>query len=234
MKNRKFILAVITVFSIVTVVPRPTPAFFGFGSLASIPYLANILVENYRRFRQLQVMLQTARQSDGFLRVINAGLENTIGLLGSLPIKDERILDSLKDFKRSYNTVAELYGKIPKSKEAAMQLLHDQSIAESFKMVANSKTYSKRAEDNSRTLRAQSRGASPKGAARMAAESNALILDSLSQLIRLQGQSLKLQGEEFGMKNKAGKDDVFSFKKINQDLGKGFKKFDSSGKLPRF
>jgi hypothetical protein len=68
----------------------------------------------------------------------------------------------------------------------------------------------------------------------MTAESNGLILDSLNQLIRLQNQSLKIQSEQFALRNKNEKSSVGSFQKINQDLGRGFQTFKPSESMLKF
>src|SRR5207253_1168515 len=134
--------------------------------------------------------------ADQYLRWINQGLDNSIGLLGSLPIKDEKILADLREFRTAMGKVEGLYGQVPKSPEEALQLLHDQTVAESLRMANSFKEYSETQEKNSELIAIEAREASPKGAARMQAEMSAEILKSLSQLIRVNTQMLKLQSEE--------------------------------------
>ena len=179
-------------------------------------------------------MIQTAKNQEEFLKSLSSGIDNSIGILESLPVKDEGLLSDLKNFKKSYDSVLDLYGRIPKSKEEALQALHDKSVAESFRMVSNISDYSKLQEVNADLIRHNARDASLKGAVRMTAESNGLILDSLNQLIRLQNQSLKLQSEQFALKNKSEKTTVGSFQKVNQDLGRGFQTFKPTDSLLRF
>lgn len=211
-------------------------AFLGDGGAgwAQLPYLIKILEENYKRYKQLQIMIQTAKNQEEFLKSLTTGLDNSIGLLESIPLKNEKILTDFKDFKKGYDSVLDLYGSIPKSKEETLQVLHDKSVAESLKMVAMTDDHSRLQEENSDLIKLSAREASLKGAARMTAESNALILDSLNQLIKLQAQSLKLQSEQLAMQNKNSKTQVDSFQKINQGLGDGFKKFQHKPGLIRF
>lgn len=169
-----------------------------------------------------------------FLKVLNQGIDNSIGLLESLPIKDEKILSDLKEFKSALYKVESLYGKIPKSPEEALHLLHDQTVAESLRMATSFKEYSDVQEKNSQVIASQARMASPKGAARMQAETSAEILRSLSQLIRLNTQILKLQSEQLAMSNKSSKEGVANFQKVNQDLGRGFSSFKPDMKLVAF
>lgn len=199
-----------------------------------VAVLTQILAENIRHYYQLQQMIGQGRDQADFLRQLNAGLENSIGLLQSLPVKDEKILSDLREFQGALRSVTNVYGMIPKSQESIMQTLHDQTIAESLRMVNTFKDYSETQEQNSILIAAQSRDASPKGAARMQAETSAQILRSMSQLIRLNTQMLKLQSEQFGMNNKAGKDSVGNFQRVNQDLGKSFQGFKSDMGLVKF
>lgn len=199
-----------------------------------VAVLMQILSENIRRYYQLQQMIGQGREQMDYLRLINAGLDNSIGLLDSLPIKDEKVLAELRNFKEAVSRVETLYGKIPKSPDEALHFLHDQSVAESLRMANSFKDFSDTQEKNSLLIAAQAREASPKGAARMQAETSAEILRTLSQLIRLNTQMLKLQSEQIAMANKNAKDEVAGFQKINQDLGNGFSKFNPDMKFITF
>lgn len=199
-----------------------------------VAVLTQILAESIKQYYQLKQLIGQGQDNLDYLRWLNAGIDNSIGLLESLPIKDERILADLKEFKGAVQKVELLYGKVPKSPESALQLLHDETVAESLKMATSFKDYSEAQERNSRLIAAQAREASPKGAARMQAETSAEILSTLSQLIRLNTQMLKMQSEQFAMTNKSAKDGVASFQKVNQDLGTGFSKFKPDMKFVTF
>lgn len=199
-----------------------------------VAVLMQILSENIRRYYQLQQMIGQGREQMDYLRLINAGLDNSIGLLDSLPIKDEKVLAELRNFKEAVSRVETLYGKVPKSPDEALHFLHDQSVAESLRMANSFKDFSETQEKNSLLIAAQAREASPKGAARMQAETSAEILRTLSQLIRLNTQMLKLQSEQIAMANKNAKDEVAGFQKINQDLGNGFSRFNPDMKFITF
>jgi hypothetical protein len=199
-----------------------------------VAVLVQILAENIRHFYQLKQMIQQGQDADEYLRWINSGLDNSIGLLESLPIKDEKILADLKEFKAAMGKVQGLYGEVPNSPEEALQTLHDQTVAESLRMANGFKEFSDMQEKNSKLIAMQARDASPKGAARMQAEMSADILKSLSQLIRLNTQMLKLNSEQLAMNNKASKEGVANFQKVSRDLGSGFSNFNPDMKLTRF
>lgn len=229
-KHAAFILT----FSLV--VSTPSYAFLGDGGAgwAQLPYLIKILEENIRRYQQLRSMINDARHHRQWLKSIHQGLENASSLLDSLPVKDEKILSQLRTFRRSVQTIEEIYGAIPNSKEEVVHRLHDNTVAESLRMIHDFQKYAEKQESNSVVLASNSRMASPKGAARIAATTNAEILNSLSQLIRLNSQMLKLQGEQLALSNKMGKTEVSSYQKVNVTLQDGFQKFEPNMRLPQF
>lgn len=88
-----------------------------------VAVLMQILQENIRHYYQLQEMIKQGQNADSYLRWINKGLDNSIGLLQSLPIKDEKVLSELKEFRQAMGKVSTLYGQVPRSPEEALQLL---------------------------------------------------------------------------------------------------------------
>lgn len=228
----------VTVLVLCGVMGFATPSFAIWGDggagWAQLPYLIKILAENYKRYQQLRSMMEQSRNHRQWLQTVHSGLENAGFLLESLPVKDEKILSQLRSFDKSIRTIEDIYGAIPKSKEEVIHRLHDNTVAESLRMIHDFQKYAEKQESNSVVLASNSRAASPKGAARIAATTNAEILRSLSQLIRLNSQMLKLQGEQLAMDNKRGKSQVASYQRINNDLGSGFKHFSPTMSLPRF
>ena len=230
---QKKVLVLLLSFSLTSL---PAYGFWGDGGAgwAQIPYLAKVLAENYKRYKQLKIMLEQAKRSDNYFRTVHQGLESITGLLDGLPISDQGVLKDLQDFNGSLKTISQLYGKIPRSPEAALHRLHDQTAAESLKMVNSFKDYSKAQEDNSQTLKIQSQSASPKGAARATAVSNAMILESINQLIRLQSQSLKMQSEQLAMLNRQDKNRIASYQEVDKGIGNAFKNFKRQDKFIKF
>lgn len=223
---------------LLSMVISSTPAYSFWGDAgagwAQIPYLAKVLTENYKRYKQLKIMLEQAKHSDNYFRTVHQGLENVTGLMDSLPISDQGILKDLHSFSGSLKTVTRVYGRIPKSPESALHRLHDETAAESLRMVNSSKDYSKTQESNSQILKAQSQSASPKGAARATAVSNAMILESVNQLIRVQSQSLKMQSEQLAMLNRQDKHSISAYQEVDKAIGGAFKNFKRQDKLVRF
>lgn len=220
--------------SITVSTARPTYALFGLGGAAQIPYLIKILEENYKRYRQLQEMISMAKDQRDFQRILNSGIDNIDGLISVFPIQDQKILEELKSFQDAVNRVQVLYGKVPISTEAALQNLHDQTVAESLKLMNDSKIYASEQEKNANRIIAETRGASPKGAMRITAQTNAEILHTLNQLLKINGQMLKLQSEQLALKNKDEKDSVRHFQRVRSDVKSSSKNYQANLDFPKF
>ena len=201
---------------------------------ANYVYLVKIYAENIKRYYQLKEMIEQAHRHDQFLRVLNEGLNNAVGLIEVLPIRDDRILGQIREFQAALSKVEEIYGIIPKSADQALQKLHDLTIAESLKLSNASKDYAEKQETNAERVFVQSASASPKGAERMQAQTSAQILHSLGQLLKLNGQMLKMQSESFALTNKEEKDSSQNFNKTKKDLGSAMNKLKPNYELPRF
>lgn len=201
---------------------------------AQVMYLTKILLENYKRYRQLRDMMDRAKNADRFFKNIHSGLEGIEGLLRSLPVRDEGILGDISSFNKSVRVVADIYGAIPNTPESGLHTLHDKTVAESFRMINSFKKFSERQESNSNAIQVQSEAASPKGAAKATAVSNALLLKSVNQLIRLQSQSLKMQSEQLAMKNRNSKSSAQSYQNVDKNIGNAFKNFHRKNDFIKF
>ncbi len=223
-------VGMVTVLSL-SIVSRPVRADLFGGDVA---VLTQILAQNIKHYYQFQQMISEAKGQRDFWRMINSGIDNLSGLLMVLPIKDQKILEELTTFKSAMKRVEILYGPIPVSAEAPLQLLHDQTVAESIKLTNDSKDYADKQEQNAVRIIAESKGASPKGAARMAAQTNAEILHTLNQLLKLNGQMLKLQSEQLAVRNKEEKDSVRHFQRVQADVGRAVSNYNADLGFPKF
>jgi hypothetical protein len=212
-----------------------TPAHAIFGdSFVLIPYLVKMLAEDYKRFVQLQQMIQNGQAQVDFLRFVNAGIDSITGLMATLPVKDEQLLGDLRDFQRALATVNDLYGAIPISGESRMQSIHDQTVAESFRITNSVKEYALAQEGNANRAFQLANTMSPKGAERLNAATNAQVLHTMTQLLRVNAELLKMQGEQFALANKQDKDSVAHFNKVGRDVRSSLGGFKGNFAYPRF
>lgn len=142
--------------------PYQAKAWTDGSGWANYGYLVKIFMENVKRYQQLRYMMSQAKDSQNFMRNINSGINNAVGLLEVIPIKDEKILADLKNFKLALNKINQLYGMTPKSDDELMHKLHDETIAESFKLANDLTLYAQKQEKNAVRIHRQSMAASQK------------------------------------------------------------------------
>ena len=199
-----------------------------------VSYLNRILIENRIRFKQLQTMIQNAQTETQYLKMIHDGVHGVTGLMQMLPVQDNKVLGEIRNFKEALRLIKNVYGMIPKSREAPLQRLHDESVAESLRMVNKSKSYAGKQEENAVKVFHAGEQASSKGAVRMTAQMNAQILHSLNQLIKVNAQILKLISGNMAYQNKEGKQGAKNFNKVKRDMKAAWVRFKGDFKMPRF
>ncbi len=180
------------------------------------------------------MMIQYSKDAQAYAREINSGLDASIRLMESLPIKDEKILGQLRTFQRSLQEIEKIYGAIPKSPDQPFQQVNDMAVAESLKMVSNATDYAEKQEMNSARLEARSWDMSPKGAMRMQAQVSSQILLTLNQILRMNAQLLKMQSADLAAKNREEKQDVMKFQRFSKEVAITSKAFTGDLSLPKF
>lgn len=183
-----------------------------------VQYMVQILAENYKRYDQLRSMMAHAKNEKDYLRLVNKGLDNLTGLTQSLPIGDSTVLSGISNLAEGSHLVEKIYGAVPQSGDRGYQELTDQTIADAFRLISDVEDYAKKQDQNAALAFSQSQNLSPKGAARAAAQTNAEILLTLNQLLRLNGQILKVHSAGLALSNKDDKRSVGGFNRVNSDV----------------
>ena len=132
------------------------------------------------------------------------------------------------------DALEELYGVVQQGPDAEMYRLHDNTVAESIKLINDLKNYAFKQEQNAETALFRANKLSPKGAARMNVAANSQVLHAVTQLIRINGQILKMQSEDFASQNKRGKDSAGHFLRANRAMENLSIKQRIKNRLPRF
>lgn len=233
-RARKFVCKVLILLVLIIMPKANSQIGDGGAGWANYVYLIKIYQENLKRFIQIKEMIDQARSHDDYIRALNSGLNNAIGLAQVTPLADDQILRSLSQFQDALKKVEEIYGLIPKSSDEALHKLHDMTIAESLKLANTLQDYALIQEKNAANVFYQSTTASPKGAERMNAQMSAQVLHSINQLIKVNGQMLKMQSESLAFTNKQDKDQTAGFNKTSKDLRGGMNEFKPNYTFPRF
>lgn len=117
--------AIIVLFASLNLASAPTWAFSDGSGWAAVTYLIKLVEQSLRHYQQLQMMIQYSKDAQAYAREINSGLDASIRLMESLPIKDEKILGQLRTFQRSLQEIEKIYGAIPKSPDQPFQQIND-------------------------------------------------------------------------------------------------------------
>lgn len=229
---KKTFLSLVLILSLTT--SRPSYALFGEDAALTIPYLIQIIMQAIKQYNEMKAILQQAKDTKALLKSLNEGMDTAINLIRALPLKDEKILGDLKNYQDALREIRRLYGDVPMGPESSMYNTHDQTIAESIKLVNAIQEYATVQEKNADQIGDSSNYMSPKGSARMNARTNAAVLHTLNQILRINGQYLKLQSESLGITTKAEKEQTFHYQKVNNDIKRNFRSFDGDFKVPRF
>lgn len=213
----------------------PTQVTLGFfGGAASIPYLTKLLAQSVQQHEALKLILEKTKSHQELVKSLNKGIDDAYGMISTLPIQDERLLQELKNIKKATKKVEDIYGAIPSGPDKTMQLLHDNTIAESFKMSGAVNDYAKKQEGNSKIITNLSKDASPNGARKMNVRVNAEMLHTLNQILKINAQILKMQSENFALINKDSKESSAHNNKANHDLFSSFRNFQGDFNVPSF
>ena len=214
--------------------PRPAHALFGADAAMMIPYLIQLIAKAVKQYKALKSIHSQASEHKALIERINEGINEALGLLEGLPLKDHEILGKIRTFRRAMDKVEDLYGRIPEGQEFNLIQLHDQTVAESIEIFNALKQYAAKQERNSSRISNRARTVSPKGAARVSLEANAAILHTLNQLLRVNGQMLKLQSEQLALSNKKSKEAMYQYQKLNSDLKRSVNRFHGDFSTPTF
>ncbi len=179
-------------------------------------------------------MIQQSKDAQNYLHEINSGLDASIRLMESLPIRDEKVLGQLKTFQRSLSEVEKIYGSIPKSPDQTFQQTNDLAVAESLKMIDSASDYADKQEANAAAIEARSWDMSPKGAMRMQAQTSSQILLTLNQILRMNAQLLKMQSASVAARNREEKQEVIKFQRFAKEVASTSKSFSGDMSLPKF
>ena len=211
----------------------PSVSAIGVDGAMTTPYLVKILVESVKQYEEIKKVYATSKEHTDMVRFLNEGISETLGLLEDLPLelRGEDVL-AIRSFQGAMNEVERLYGETPQGMGEELLRLHDRSVAESIKMSQALKDYSKLQEKSARDMVRQAPSLSPKGASRMNLEAQAAILHTLNQILRVNGQMLKIQSEILAASNKKAKGSLGQFHKVVHDMNYSLKDFKPSFGVP--
>lgn len=220
---------VIGMLSLTIAIPKQASAF-SFG--ADVAVLAQILANAIQQLVQLKQILSTGSDTLGLMRDINRGIRDGITVLRIInPKFNPGIYGSLETADQVLRIIDDLYGKIPQTAELRLQQAQDQSASESIAMNGTLFRFADQADEESKRIFAHSQNVSPQGAAKLTAQSLAILIGVTTQVLRTNSMMLKAMGENMALQNRKEKLQSSQFRAQYDGLSDGFDKLPRNTKL---
>ena len=166
---------------------------------------------------------------------MNSGIDAALGILETYyPEANLRVYHDWKSFSQAFKEAQEIYGKVPKSKNSRAQRDIDTSIVESILMYNKINKHSRYLDKLGERIKQRSQAVSPKGAAKLTAESMGVSLQVQNEILRTQAAQLKVQAQDLAYRNKIEKEKTDFFLGTTHQLKEKMKSLAPEFKTPRY
>lgn len=205
--------------------PRPAKADLWGGDL---PLLASIVTNTMNSLLVLKQIFKTGADTLGLMREINNGLRNGLEVIRIInPKFNPGLYGSLETSEKVQRAIEDLYGVIPKTSEYRLQEAQDRAVSESIAMNANLFQYADEVDIESKRIIAHAQSVNPQGAAKLTAESLAILIGVTTQVLRTNSMMLKMMGQNMALTNRKEKLQATQFKSQYEGISNAF------GNLPK-
>ncbi len=195
----RFFIASMVLLSVMTPQYSAQADFWG----GDIPLLMQIVANSLQQLAQLRQILGNARDTLGLVRDINEGIREAMGIMRTMnQTIRPGILSQIQTPEEMLRAIQDLYGLIPKTPEAKMQTLTDQSVAEAVTLHNQAFQYADQIDPEAERIKDYSRGTSPAGSARLTAQSLGVLIHVTNQLLRTNAAMLKIMSEHLALQNR--------------------------------
>lgn len=226
---RKFIYSCIAAFALNVSVPAR--ASWG----ADIPILLEILANSVSQLYQLYEMVQNGQQTLYLMRDLHRGINDALGVVSIIrEHPDAGMYGDWTTVERALRNLQSIYGSVPQSANADIHQNTDRSVAEAINLNNNLFAYADELDRVGERIDNHSRSVSPKGAAKLTAQSLGVVVRAMNQQLRAQAASLKLQAQSLAVKNRQDKEETREFVKTTSTLSASMKHHNSQFQTPRF
>jgi len=222
--------AFIACFSFTLLLPKPASADFWGGDVV---VLTQILANALQQLAQLQQLLSTGSDTLNLMRDINSGVRTGLTTIQMLnPKFNPGLYGNLSTANQVMDIITNLYGSIPATTESQLQAAQDQSASESIAMNGTLYQVADQADETSREIIAQSQVVSPQGAAKLTAQSIAVLIGVTTQVLRTNSMMLKMMGENMALTNRNEKLQSQQFKTEYEGVSGAIQGLPATDKLP--
>lgn len=168
-----------------------------------VAVLIQILTNSVQQLVQLKQILGSSHDTLGMMKDINRGLRDGLKIVQLFDPKfAPGLYGDLNSSERAYDLIQSIYGRIPQTSESKLQYSHDQSVAESLSMTGNLYRVADSADEESKKIFMHSQDVNPQGAAKLTAQSIAVLINVSTQLLRTNSMMLKLMSQNLALQNR--------------------------------
>lgn len=195
--------------------PKARADLFG----GDVVVLTKILIQTIQQVQQLQMILKNGKDQVGLIRDLNAGIRHGLEIIRILdPRFNPGIYGGLEDTESVLRAIEDLYGQIPQSSEARLQEAQDRSASEVIAMNGTLFRYADDVDLEAKRIISHAQAVSPQGAAKLTAESIAILIGVSTQVLRTNSMMLKMMGQNMALSNRKEKLQSAQFKAQYQGL----------------
>jgi hypothetical protein len=200
---------------------------------ADVIVLTKILMQTIQEVMELQSILTNGHDTLNLLQDINAGVRSGLDLIRVVnPKFNPGVYGDLRDPQNVLRALQDVYGSIPNSADHGLMESQDQSVAEVISMNRNLFDYADQVDQERERILVHSQVVSPQGAAKLQAQSLAVLIGVMTQLLRTQSQMLKIMGQNMALENRKEKVSSQQFIDNYQGISNGLKSLPKDLKLP--
>jgi len=190
--------------------------------------LTQILIQAIQQLYQLKQIFSTGQDTLSLMREINHGIRSGLQIIRIInPKFNPGIYGKLEDIESVLRAIETLYGVIPRTSEYRLQEAQDLAVAESIAMNGRLFNYADQVDGEAQRIIHHAQIVSPQGAAKLTAESLAVLIGVTAQVLRTNSMMLKMMGQNMALSNRKEKLESSHFKSQYDGLSKAF------GEIPK-
>lgn len=195
--------------------------------------LTQILAQAIQQLIQLKQILSTGSDTLSLLREINDGIRNGLSVIRMIDPKfNPGLYGNAATADQVLRIISDLYGQIPQTNEARLQQMQDQAASESIAMNGTLFQVADQADATSRDIIAQSQVVNPGGAAKLTAQSVAVLIGVTTQVLRTNSMMLKMMGQNMALSNRKDKLQSEQFKTQYEGISNAIQGLPKTTTLP--
>ena len=228
---RGFKIGIVPPLILIASLLSPTPARADFWG-GDVVVLTQILANALQQLIQLKNMVSNGSNTLQLLQEINRGIRDGLSVMQMLSPKfNPGLYGDLTTADSVMSIITNLYGSIPQTSEYRLQQAQDQSVAESIAMNGTMFQFADQADNESHQIFDHSQVVSPQGAAKLTAQSVAILIGVSTQVLRTNSMMLKMMSENMALSNRHEKLESEQYKAQYDGLSDGLGKLPSNSSL---